>query len=107
MTLAGIAGPVAAADPSEDHARACRRRVPGADVRRGTGEALPFEDGMFDAVLSQPLDDAPTAAGEMHRVAAPDGVAAACVWDFGDGMPLLDAYWAAAAHGARTGAVCS
>jgi hypothetical protein len=32
----------------------------------------------------------------MRRVAASGGVIAACVWDFRGGMPLLDAYWAAA-----------
>jgi SAM-dependent methyltransferase len=102
-TLAEIVGPdrVAAVDPSEDYARACRLRVPGADVRDGAAEALPFDDRAFDAVLSQlvvqALDDAPAAAREMHRVAARRGVVAAVVWDFGGGMPLVDAYWAAAA----------
>ena len=74
--------------------------MPGAAVRVGSAEALPFEDGDFDAVVSQlviqALDDAPAAAREMRRVAAPGGLIAACVWDFHGGMPLLDAYWAAA-----------
>jgi ubiquinone/menaquinone biosynthesis C-methylase UbiE len=91
---------VLAVDPSEAYADACRRRVPGAAVRVGSAEALPFDDGGFDAVLAQlviqALDDAPAAAREMRRVAAPAGVIAACVWDFRGGMPLLDAYWAAA-----------
>src|SRR3981081_2607023 len=91
---------VGAVDPSEDYVDACRKRVPGADVRPGTAEALPFEDAAFEAVLGplvvQVLEDAPRAAREMHRVAAPGGVVAACVWDFEDGMPLLSAYWAAA-----------
>jgi len=91
---------VGAVDPSENYVEACRERVPGADVRLGTAEALPFEDAAFEAVLAQlvvqVLEDAPRAAREMHRVAAPGGVVAACVWDFEDGMPLLSAYWAAA-----------
>jgi ubiquinone/menaquinone biosynthesis C-methylase UbiE len=91
---------VGAVDPSEDYVDACRKRVPGADVRLGTAEALPFEDAAFEGVLAQlvvqVLEDAPRAAREMHRVAAPGGVVAACVWDFEDGMPLLSAYWAAA-----------
>ena len=91
---------VGAVDPSENYVEACRKRVPGADVRLGTAEALPFEDAAFEAVLAQlvvqVLEDAPRAAREMHRVAAPGGVVAACVWDFEDGMPLLSAYWAAA-----------
>jgi SAM-dependent methyltransferase len=102
MRLAHIVGGdrVLAVDPSEAYAVACRQRVPGAAVRVGFAEALPFDDGGFDAVLAQlviqALDDAPAAVREMRRVAAPGGVIAACVWDFRGGMPLLDAYWAAA-----------
>jgi SAM-dependent methyltransferase len=102
MRLAKIVGGdrVLAVDPSEAFADACTRRVPGAAVSIGTAEALPFEDCGFDAVLAQlviqALDDAPAAAREMRRVAVPGGIVAACVWDFRGGMPLLDAYWAAA-----------
>jgi SAM-dependent methyltransferase len=100
--LASAVGPdrVAAVDPSPEYVGACRRHVPGVDVRIGQAEALPFDDGVFDAVLSQlvvqALDDAPQAAREMARVLAPGGVMATCVWDFREGMPLLGAYWAAA-----------
>jgi ubiquinone/menaquinone biosynthesis C-methylase UbiE len=91
---------VAAVDPSEEYAEACRQRLPGVDVRVGAGEDLPFEDGTFDAVLAQlvvqALDDAPRAAQEMLRVTAPGGLVAACVWDFRAGMPLLVSYWGAA-----------
>ena len=65
--LAHIVGAqnVAAVDPSEDYAQACRERVPGVDVRVGTAERLPFEHGSFDAVLAQlvvqVLNDAPRA----------------------------------------------
>jgi ubiquinone/menaquinone biosynthesis C-methylase UbiE len=99
--LARIAGAdrVQAVEPSEAYAKACRERVPGVAVRVGSAEALSFDDGGFDAVVAQlviqALDDAPAAVGEMRRVAARDGVVAACVWDFRGGMPLLDAYWAA------------
>ena len=100
--LAEIVGPaqVAAVDPSEDYVDACRRRVPGADVRIAGAEQLPFDDQVFDAVLAQlvmqVLDDAPQAAREMCRVAAPGATVATCVWDFRDGMPLLAAFWGAA-----------
>jgi SAM-dependent methyltransferase len=91
---------VAGVEPSEHYAEACRRRVPGADVRVGAGEELPFEDGAFDAVLSQlviqAFEDAPRAAREMLRVATPGGTVAACVFDFQNGMPLFVSYWAAA-----------
>lgn len=102
IALAMVVGApaVSAVDPSEDYARACRQRVPGAEVHFGAAEALPFDHGIFAAVLAQlvvqALDDAPPAAREMRRVAVPGGVIAACVWDFRGGMPLMDAYWAAA-----------
>ena len=108
--LARVVGPsrVAAVDPSENCVSACRERVPGADVRVGDAEHLPFEDPRFGAVLAQlviqVLDDAPRAAREMRRVAAPGGVVAACVWDLKDGMPLLSAYWDAAESVDPTGA---
>jgi ubiquinone/menaquinone biosynthesis C-methylase UbiE len=44
---------VAAVDPSESFVEACRARLPEADVRLGQAESLPFDDGSFDAVLSQ------------------------------------------------------
>jgi SAM-dependent methyltransferase len=100
--LAGTLGAsmVAAVDPSEEYVVACRERVPGADVRIGRAEELPFEERSFGAVLAQlvvqVLDEPPRAAREMLRVTAPGGVVAACVWDFAGGMPLLDAYWGAA-----------
>src|SRR3954451_17844514 len=43
---------VAAIDPSPQFAAACRERFPGADVRDGGAEALPWGDGSFDAVLA-------------------------------------------------------
>lgn len=56
--LAHIVGAdrVPAVDPSEAYADACRHRVPGASVRVGSAQALPFDDGGFDAVLVQPGD---------------------------------------------------
>src|ERR687887_573400 len=43
---------VAAVDPSPLVA-VCAASVPGADVRRGAAEALPWPDDAFDAALSQ------------------------------------------------------
>jgi SAM-dependent methyltransferase len=100
--LAGRLGAahVAAVDPSEPFDAACRERVPRADVRTASAEALPFADATFDAALSQLvvnfLADAPRGVGEMARVTAPGGVVAACVWDYADGMTLLRAFWDAA-----------
>jgi ubiquinone/menaquinone biosynthesis C-methylase UbiE len=74
-------------------------RVPGADVRTGVAERLPFERGSFDSVLAQlvvPLmDDREAGVREMTRMARRGGVVAACVWD-STRMPMLRAYWDAA-----------
>jgi SAM-dependent methyltransferase len=90
---------VAAIDPSEPFVEACRRRVPGADVRVGTGEHLPFADGEFDVVLAQLvvqlMDDAVAGVHEMARVARPGGIVAALAWD-STTMPLLRSFWDAA-----------
>ena len=43
---------VCGAEPSEPFAEACRERV-GVEVVSAPAEALPFEDGAFDAALSQ------------------------------------------------------
>jgi SAM-dependent methyltransferase len=110
QALAAALGPdaVAAVDPSGPFVEACRGRVPGADVRLGAAEALPFGAGAFDAVLSQLvvnfLTDAPGAVREMCRVARPGGVVAACVWDYADGMTLLRRFWDAALEADPEGA---
>jgi SAM-dependent methyltransferase len=99
---ASIVGPaqVAAVDPSQPFAEACRERLPGADVRVAAAESLPFSDGTFDAVLSQLvvnfLSDAPRGLAEMRRVAKPGAVVAGCVWDYAGEMRMLRAFWDAA-----------
>jgi SAM-dependent methyltransferase len=100
--LAGRLGArnVVAADPSEPFAQACRSRVPEVNVVVAGAEQLPFEDGGFDAVLSQLvvnfIADPPDGVREMARVARSGGVVAGCVWDYADGMTLLRAFWDAA-----------
>jgi ubiquinone/menaquinone biosynthesis C-methylase UbiE len=99
--LAGRVGAelVAAVDPSAPFAEACATRVPGADVRAGGGERLPWADDSFDAVLSQLvvnfMDDPPEGVREMRRVARPGAVVAACVWDHAR-MEMLRTFWEAA-----------
>lgn len=100
--LAAVLGAasVTAVDPSPPFVEACRRRVPGADVRLGAAEALPFEDHRFDAVLSQLavnfMTDAAAGVREMRRVARPGAMIAACVWDYAGEMTLLRRFWDAA-----------
>ena len=97
--LAELIGPdqVAAADPSEPFVDQCRANVPGADVRVGPAEALPFADRSFDRALAQLVFhfvvDPAAALGEMMRVTRDGGTVAACVWDFTGGMTMLRAYW--------------
>ena len=85
---------VAAIDPAEQFADACRARNPGADVRVGGAEELPWGDGEFDAALSSLviafMRDADAGAREMARVTRPGGVVAECMWDIpGGGMQML------------------
>ncbi len=91
---------VAAVDPSEPFVRAARARNPGVDVRRAPAERLPFDDRSFDVVLAQLvvhfMSDPVAGLREMRRVAAPEGVVAACVWDFGGERGPISTFWSAA-----------
>jgi SAM-dependent methyltransferase len=92
---------VAAIDPAAQFAAACRERIPGADVRVGVAEELPWPDGTFDASLSSLvigfMRDADTGVGEMARVIRPGGTVAACMWDMAaGGMTMLRIFWEAA-----------
>ncbi|MDQ6657405.1 MAG: methyltransferase domain-containing protein [Actinomycetota bacterium] len=97
------AASVAAIDPSPPFVQACRLRNPGADVREGFAESLPFDDGSFDAALSSLvvgfMTDPVAGIREMARVTKPGGLVVACVWDrqgmtalriFGQTMVRLD-----------------
>lgn len=91
---------VAACDPSESFAAACFARHPEVDVRVSPAESLPFEDRAFDRVMAQLVlhfvSDAEQVAKEFRRVLRPGGLAAACVWDFAEGMQMLRLFWDAA-----------
>jgi SAM-dependent methyltransferase len=89
---------VAAVDPAPQFAAACRERLPGADVREGMAEELPWGDGEFDAALSSLvigfMRDADAGLREMARVTRPGGTVAACMWDIaGGGMTMLRIFW--------------
>lgn len=91
---------VAGADPHAVSVQICRERLPDVDVRVAPAEALPFGDASFDAALAQLvvafMDDPRAGVLEMCRVVRPGGTVAACVWDFGEGMRALRAFWDAA-----------
>jgi ubiquinone/menaquinone biosynthesis C-methylase UbiE len=93
-------GNVAAIDPAPQFVRACRERNPGADVREGFAEALPWADGEFDAALSSLvigfMRDPDAGVGEMVRVTRSGGTVAACMWDTtAGGMTMLRIFWTA------------
>jgi SAM-dependent methyltransferase len=94
------AGQVAAVDPSEPFASACRERLPGVRVEIAGAEALPFADGSFDHALAQLvvnfMTDPPAGVREMRRVTRDGGTVAAAVWDYAGEMTLLRRFWDAA-----------
>lgn len=100
--LAAVVGAdsVSALDPSEAFVWATADRVPGAEIRVGAAEQIPFDDEDFDAALAQLvvnfMADAPAGVQEMRRVVHPGGVVAACVWDYKGQMRLLRSFWDAA-----------
>jgi ubiquinone/menaquinone biosynthesis C-methylase UbiE len=102
VALAVILGEdnVAGVDPSEPFVEAARAKVPGARLAVASAESLPFEDGTFDATLSQLvvnfLSDPEAGLREMARVTRAGGVVAGCVWDYGGGMTMLRSFWEAA-----------
>ena len=92
---------VSAIDPSEPFVEACRKANPGADVRVGVAERLPFADASFDAALACLvvgfMSDATVGIREMARVTKPGGVVAACFWNY-ERMPLINTFFGAAAE---------
>jgi SAM-dependent methyltransferase len=61
-----------------------RERVPGADIRQGDLEALPFGDDTFDAITAfnsiQYAGDPVAAAAELQRVARPGAPVGIVTW---------------------------
>ena len=91
---------VAAIDPSASFVEACRERYPDVHVEIAAAEAIPFEDGAFDASIAQLvvhfMTDAPAGVGEMKRVTKSGGAIAAATWDYADKMLLIRCFWDAA-----------
>jgi SAM-dependent methyltransferase len=91
---AGPSGRVAGLDPNPGMLAVARTKPEGVDWHEGRAEALPFEDGAFDAVVSQFglmfFDDPPRAFAEMARVLAPGGRLAVAVFDAVEVSPGYD-----------------
>src|SRR5262249_38755291 len=86
-------------DPAPQFVAACRDRNPGADVREGVAEELPWPDDSFDAALSCLvigfMSDPDHGVREMVRVTRPGGTVAACMsGTTAGGRTRLDTFWA-------------
>ena len=96
-------------DRSAAYIRAAQQRAGGRSVRFevGDAQALPFADDTFDRTLSMLVlnfvAEPAVALREMIRVTRNNGVVAAAVWDYGDGMGMLHTFWNEAAHAAVPG----
>lgn len=85
LALAGDRGAeVAGIDDAEAMVAAARMRVPGADLRVGSIEELPWPDDTFDVVTAldavQFADDRRVALAEARRVARNGGLVAVSAW---------------------------
>ena len=83
--LAAVRGAlVSGIDAAERMIEIARRLVPGADLRVGAMESLPWDDHSFDVVTAfnafQFATDMLTALAEAKRVARPGGQVAICNW---------------------------
>ncbi|UPK75308.1 class I SAM-dependent methyltransferase [Nocardioidaceae bacterium SCSIO 66511] len=91
---------VAAIEPAPLFVAACRERNPGADVREGYAEELPWGDNTFEVSLCclvvAFMNDPEQGVREMVRVTTPGGTVAACMWDIATGgMTMLKTFWSA------------
>lgn len=92
---------IAGVDPVADFVADAGRKMPDPKARFqvGSADALPYEDGAFDATLSllifQELPDQARAVREMRRVTRPGGRVATSQWDFARGFPMTSRYWEA------------
>ncbi len=86
-------------DVAPDYVAAARQRAVGRGVRFvvGDAQALDFADGTFDRAVSllamNFVADPARALAEQIRVTRPGGLIAAAVWDYGEGMQMLRAFW--------------
>jgi SAM-dependent methyltransferase len=86
-------------EPATAYVRYAQEHVEGR-FEVGDAMALPFGDDAFDRTLSMLVlnfvKDPAAALQQMIRVTRRDGVVAAAVWDYGEGMQMLRTFWDAA-----------
>lgn len=82
--LTALGADASGIDPAAEMVRLARERNPGADIREGVAESLPWGGGAFDAVTAvnalQFAEDTFDALGEFARVAVPGGCIAIANW---------------------------
>jgi SAM-dependent methyltransferase len=100
-TIAAVApsSRIVGIDRSAPYVAVARAHHQSARIRFEVGDAqqLPFENASFDRTLSllilNFIPDPEQALEEMVRVTRPSGTVAAAVWDYGQGMEMLRAFW--------------
>jgi len=86
-------------DASADYIARAREGLQSERVtfEQGDAQRLRFPHASFDRTLSllvlNFIPDATAALREMIRVTKPDGLVAAAVWDYGQGMEMLRLFW--------------
>jgi SAM-dependent methyltransferase len=86
-------------DPSGSYVALAQARHGSALISFEVGDAqqMRFPGALFDRTLSMLvvnfIPDVRKALGEMRRVTRPNGTVAAAVWDYGEGMDMLRAFW--------------
>ena len=95
-------GQVVGVDPSAGFLAGARARVTDRRVAFSVGDArsLPLPGRRFDVVVSglavNFVPDPHVAVAEFARVAVADGLVAAYVWDYAEGMEMMRHFWDAA-----------
>jgi SAM-dependent methyltransferase len=91
----GPSGHVAGIDAVPGMIAVAKQLAPDVEWRNGTAESLPFDDGSFDAVVSQFglmfFSDKVQAIREMLRVLTSGGRLTVAVWDSLDNIPAYSA----------------
>ena len=96
---AAPAARITGVDPAAPYVAFAQSQVTSDRIRFvvGDAQALQLADRSFDRVLSllvmNFIPDPAKALREMVRVTRPDGVVAAAVWDYDEGMQMLRIFW--------------
>lgn len=89
---ADLGAAVSGLDASDNMVRIAGNTVPGADIRRGSSEQLPWDAGAFDVVTAvnsfQFSADVTVPIAEAVRVLRPGGLLAVCNWAEREGQQV-------------------